>query len=121
MYLIDLILHLLTVIVIITDSEAEDLFDYIASVEEYGFNYIIVIGEVKFCYGRIFKWDDESMMLWLRGDPKNLSDMKKGEDWIGWFTKDGIVYKYIRLISRPHRMEFPELFALTTKKEEKET
>ncbi|RIA83788.1 hypothetical protein C1645_742805 [Glomus cerebriforme] len=109
---------------ILTDSEAEDLFDYIACVEKYGFDHIIVIGEVEFgmifsdCYGRIFKWDDESMMLWPRGDPKNLSNMKKGEDWFGWFVKDGIVYEYIR---RPLRMEFPDLFAPATKKEEKET
>jgi hypothetical protein len=108
---------------ILTDSEAEDLFYYIACVKEYGFNHIIVIGEVEFgmifsdCYGRIFKWDDESMMLWPRGDPKNLSNMKKGEDWIGWFVEDGIVYEYIR---RLLHVEFPDLFALATKKRPEE-
>jgi hypothetical protein len=104
---------------ILTDSEAEDLFDYITCVKKYGFNHIIVIGEVEFgmifsdCYGRIFKWDDASMMIWPRGDPKNLSNMKKGEDWLGWFVKDGVVYEYIR---RPLRMKFPDLFTHATKK-----
>lgn len=41
-------------------------------VEVYGFNHIIVIGEVEFGYGRIFKWDDESMMLWPRGGSDDL-------------------------------------------------
>lgn len=53
------------------------------------------------------------MMLWPRGDPKNLSNMKKGEDWLRWFVKDGVVYEYIR---RPLRMKFPDLFTPATKK-----
>jgi hypothetical protein len=86
-----------------TDSEAEDLTDYIACVEEFGFNHIIIIGEVDFgmifldCYGRIFKWDDENQILWPLGDledpHKYAKKFKRGENWLGLFIKNGTVYK----------------------------
>ncbi|RIA96194.1 hypothetical protein C1645_755376 [Glomus cerebriforme] len=87
----------------LTDSEAEDLTDYIARVEEFGFNHIIIIGEVDFgmifldCYGRIFKWDDESQILWPLGDLedplKYPEKLKRGEGWSGLFIKNGTVHE----------------------------
>jgi hypothetical protein len=86
-----------------TDSEAEDLTDYIARVEEFGFNHIIIVGEVDFgmifldCYGRIFKWDDESQILWPLGDledpHKHSKKLKRGENWLGLFIKNGTVHE----------------------------
>lgn len=86
-----------------TDSEAEDLTDYIARVEEFGFNHIIIVGEVDFgmifldCYGRIFKWDDESQILWPLGDLENphkhSKKLKRGKNWLGLFMKNGTVHE----------------------------
>ncbi|CAB4392247.1 unnamed protein product [Rhizophagus irregularis] len=68
-----------------------ELTDYIERVAEFGFNYIIVIGEVDYgmvfmdCYGRLFHWEDACQILWLR----------ESDDGLPWFVDDdGNVYKY---------------------------
>jgi len=64
--------------------------DYIECVAEFGFNHIIVIGEIDYgmifmdCYGRLFHWEDECQKLFPY----------ESEDGLPWFVDDdGNVYK----------------------------
>ncbi|CAB5361342.1 hypothetical protein RhiirA1_427267 [Rhizophagus irregularis] len=68
-----------------------ELTDYMERVAEFGFNHIIVIGEVDYgmvfmdCYGRLFHWEDACQILWPR----------ESDDGLPWFVDDdGNVYKY---------------------------
>lgn len=57
-----------------TKVPLEGLVIYIEHVKQYGFDHIIVIGELYFgmlfldCYGRLFKWDQMEYMLLPLGD-----------------------------------------------------
>ncbi|CAG8711677.1 hypothetical protein GLOIN_2v1789327 [Rhizophagus irregularis DAOM 181602=DAOM 197198] len=53
-----------------TDScNPRELVSYIKQVAEFGFNHIIIIGELDYgmafmdCFGRLFQWDDMLQML----------------------------------------------------------
>jgi hypothetical protein len=68
-----------------------ELTDYMEHVAEFGFNHIIIIGEVNYgmvfidCYGRLFHWEDTCQILWPR----------ESDDGLPWFVDDdGNVYKY---------------------------
>ncbi|RIA86435.1 hypothetical protein C1645_829301 [Glomus cerebriforme] len=101
---------------ILTNSEPEDLTaEYIECIAEFGFNHIIIIGEVDFgiifldCYERVFKWDDESQILWPLGNLKDQPKyLKKEGDWLGWIVQNGTVYEYTR---KPLCTIFPDLYA----------
>ncbi|GBC51623.1 uncharacterized protein OCT59_019574 [Rhizophagus irregularis] len=61
-----------------------ELTDYMERIAEFGFNHIIVIGEVDYgmvfmdCYGRLFHWEDACQILWPR----------KSDDCLSWFVDD---------------------------------
>ncbi|RIA79226.1 hypothetical protein C1645_746045 [Glomus cerebriforme] len=86
------------------DSDPKELVYYINHVAEFGFNHIIIIGETDYgiifldCFGRVFQWDDESVKLWPLGNsPEEVAKhLIKGEDQLGWFVMNGIVYEYFR-------------------------
>jgi hypothetical protein len=87
----------------VLDSDPKELIYYIRNVAKFGFDHIIIIGEIENgilfldCYGRVFLWDDEGRMLWPLGDsPEEASKrLIKGEDQLRWFVVNGIVYEYI--------------------------
>src|SRR4051794_31419893 len=57
-----------------TKVPLEDLIDYMESVKRYGFNHIIIIGELYCgmlfldCYGCLFEWDEMRYLLLPLGD-----------------------------------------------------
>ncbi|GBC52367.2 hypothetical protein GLOIN_2v1785628 [Rhizophagus irregularis DAOM 181602=DAOM 197198] len=83
--------------------DPKELIYYIKIVAEFGFDHIIIIGEIEFgllfldCYGRVFLWEDQGQMLWPLGNsPEDVSKCEiKGVDQVRWFVVNGIVYKYI--------------------------
>jgi hypothetical protein len=86
----------------ILNSDPKGLIYYITCVAEFGFDHIIIIGEIEFgmifldCYGRVFQWDDENQTLWPLGD--SLEEAQKysvNGDEIGWIVENGIVREYI--------------------------
>ncbi|RHZ78175.1 hypothetical protein Glove_166g272 [Diversispora epigaea] len=86
----------------ILDSDPKELIYYITCIAEFGFDHIIIIGEtydgVIFldCYGRVFLWDDENLLLCPFGNsPEEASKYSFKKDRLGWFVKNGIVYEYI--------------------------
>ncbi|GBB97556.1 hypothetical protein RclHR1_00300035 [Rhizophagus clarus] len=85
------------------ESDPKKLDYYIASVAEFGFNHIIIIGEVDYgmlfldCYGRVFLWEDMNQFIYplansLEEIPKRINEEKEKD--LAWFVKDGIVYEY---------------------------
>jgi hypothetical protein len=88
----------------ILDSDPKELTYYITCIAEFHFDHIIIIGETNCgvifldCYGRVFLWDDENLLLWPLGN--SLAEASKytikGKDRLGWFVKDGIIYEYIK-------------------------
>ncbi|CAG8741279.1 18728_t:CDS:2, partial [Rhizophagus irregularis] len=88
---------------ILKDSDPKELTSYITSVSEFGFNHIIIIGEIYSgivfldCYGRVFVWEDEGQMVFpLGGSPEEASKRSIGGDKLGWFVENGNVYMYIK-------------------------
>jgi hypothetical protein len=88
---------------ILKDSDPLELTSYVESVSEFGFNHIIIIGEIYSgivfldCYGRVFVWEDECQMVFPLGNsPEEASKRSKRGDKVGWFLKNGNVYEYIK-------------------------
>ncbi|CAG8841708.1 29612_t:CDS:2, partial [Gigaspora margarita] len=58
----------------VLDSDPKELIYHIRCVANFGFDYIIIIGETEYgiifldCYGRVFLWENESQTLWPLGD-----------------------------------------------------
>ncbi|CAB4418399.1 unnamed protein product [Rhizophagus irregularis] len=85
------------------DVDPKELIYYIKIVAKFGFDHIIIIGEIEFgllfldCYGRVFLWEDQGQMLWPLGNsPEDVSKREiKGVDQVRWFVVNGIVYEYI--------------------------
>ena len=82
-----------------------DLDFYVTTVQEYGFNHIILVGKRDFgiifldCYGRVFLWCDEYLMLFPLGNsPEEASKSKNSieEEELAWFVKNRNVYEYIK-------------------------
>ncbi|RGB40465.1 hypothetical protein C1646_687788 [Rhizophagus diaphanus] len=77
--------------------DPEMLNHYYECVAEFGFNHIIVIGEMLYgllfldCYGRVFQWENMEQVLWPMGD--SLEDSKSHEDLVVWTVEDGVVYE----------------------------
>ncbi|CAI2194225.1 10660_t:CDS:2, partial [Funneliformis geosporum] len=88
----------------ILDEDPKELTYYITCIAKFYFDHIIIIGETNCgvifldCYGRVFLWDDENLLLWPLGNsPEEASKYTiKGKDRLGWFVKNGIVYDYIK-------------------------
>ncbi|CAI2165217.1 7176_t:CDS:2 [Funneliformis geosporum] len=83
----------------------EDLVDYMEYVKWYGFDHIIIIGEVYCgllfldCYGRVFKWDFMELLLWPLGDYLKDSRFRLGVPWgvaVGCNATDGVVFEVKR-------------------------
>ncbi|PKC01776.1 hypothetical protein RhiirA5_381473 [Rhizophagus irregularis] len=78
-------------------ADPEKLGCYYKCIAEFGFNHIIVIGEMLYgllfidCYGRVFQWEDMEQVLWPVGD--SLEDMKPYKDLVIWTVEDGVVYE----------------------------
>ncbi|CAB4384407.1 unnamed protein product [Rhizophagus irregularis] len=78
-------------------ADPDKLGCYYKCVAEFGFNHIIVIGEMLYgllfidCYRRVFQWEDMEQVLWPVGD--SLEDMKPYKDLVVWTVEDGIVYE----------------------------
>ena len=74
--------------------------DYLESVAEFGFNHIMIIGEIDYgmvfmdCYGRLFQWEDMCQRLCLSESDDGLQD-------------DGNVYKH-----KPKKSHLRVLFHL---------
>jgi len=72
---------------------------YIKHVAEFGFNHIIIIGELNYgmvfmdCFGRVFQWEDMLQMLWpLYNYSSNKADIRNNK--FAWFVEnDGVVYE----------------------------
>ncbi|RGB43343.1 hypothetical protein C1646_749915 [Rhizophagus diaphanus] len=81
----------------INSSDPEKLSYYYECVAEFGFNHIIVIGEMLYgllfldCYGRVFQWENMEQVLWPVGD--SLENTKSHEDLVIWTVEDGVVYE----------------------------
>ncbi|RGB29581.1 hypothetical protein C1646_766469 [Rhizophagus diaphanus] len=88
----------------ILDEDPKELTYYITCIAKFYFDHIIIIGETNCgvifldCYGRVFLWDDENLLLWPLGNsPEEASKYTiKGKNRLGWFVKNGIVYDYIK-------------------------
>ncbi|CAB4384459.1 unnamed protein product [Rhizophagus irregularis] len=83
-----------------TDScNPRELVSYIKQVAEFGFNHIIIIGELDYgmafmdCFGRLFQWDDMLQMLWpLYNNSSKEADIRNNK--FAWFVEnDGFVYE----------------------------
>ena len=86
----------------VLNGDLKELIYYVTCVAEFGFDHIIIVGEADCgmifldCYGRVFLWEDESLMLWPLGDsPEKVPHLIKGKDQLSWFLENGIVYEYI--------------------------
>ncbi|GBB94629.1 hypothetical protein RclHR1_23910001 [Rhizophagus clarus] len=74
----------------------EKLIGYIEEVERYGFDHIIVIGELNYsllfldCFGRMFYLDSLTSELFLLGDcSKRMERVTKGlmtDEWVPWIV-----------------------------------
>ena len=71
---------------------------YIKHVAEFGFNHIIIIGELDYgmvfmdCFGRVFHWEDMLQMLWPLGN--YFSKESNVRNKYAWFVEnDGVVYE----------------------------
>ncbi|CAB4414856.1 unnamed protein product [Rhizophagus irregularis] len=96
---------------ILKDSDPIELTSYIESVAKFGFNHIIIIGEIYSgivfldCYGRVFVWEDEGQMVFPLGNsPEEASKRSttKEEDELAWFVENGNVYEYIKKPQRKY-------------------
>ncbi|CAG8588456.1 11132_t:CDS:2 [Ambispora leptoticha] len=74
---------------------------YILWVAKFGFNHIIIIGEIDYgmifldCYGRVFMWEDMMQVLWPMGDSLEEVKLNHGKDKLFWVVEDdGIVYEF---------------------------
>jgi hypothetical protein len=82
------------------DKDPKELSYYIESVAEFGFNHIIIIGEIEYgmlfldCYERFFIWCDMDQMMFPLG---TLEEAPKTfiENRLTWFEQNGIVFEYI--------------------------
>ena len=86
----------------ILDGDPKELIYYITSIAEFGFDHIIIIGETYDsglifldCYGRVFLWCDEYLMLFPLGNSEEASKYSYKKDRLGWFVENGIIYEYI--------------------------
>ncbi len=77
-----------------------DFYEFVA---EFGFEHIIIIGEIQYgllfldCYGRVFKWDETRQVLWPLGDSleevKSKLTSNKRLDRIVWTAEhDGVMF-----------------------------
>jgi hypothetical protein len=86
----------------IFDSDPRELVYYIECVAKFGFDHIIIIGETYDglvfldCYGRLFLWDDENLLLCPLGNSlEKALKYSFRKDRLGWFVKNGIIFEYI--------------------------
>ena len=70
----------------LTDSKKLEIHDrFYESIAEFGFEHIIVIGEVYYgllfldCYGRVFEWEEMNRVIWPLGN--SLEEMKSRDVW----------------------------------------
>jgi hypothetical protein len=84
-------------------KELKELTSYISSVAKFGFNHIIIIGEIYSgivfldCYDRVFVWEDEDQMVFPLGNsPEEASKRSIGGNELAWFVKNENVYEYIK-------------------------
>ncbi|RIA99381.1 hypothetical protein C1645_811635 [Glomus cerebriforme] len=88
-------------------SDPKKLGYYYECVAEFGFNHIIVIGEMLYgllfidCYGRVFQWENMEQVLWPVGN--SLEDVKSHEDLVVWTVEDDIVYEDSRDSLKPRK------------------
>ncbi|RHZ60309.1 hypothetical protein Glove_355g80 [Diversispora epigaea] len=67
-------------------DDPEELLSYMMGVAKFGFNHIIIIGEIEYgmifldCYGRVFLWEDMSQMLWPMGNSLEDARLNDGKD-----------------------------------------
>jgi len=94
---------------ILKDSDPKELTSYITSVAKFGFNHIIIIGEIYSgivfldCYSRVFVWEDEGQMVFPLGNsPEEASKRSIRGDKLGWFVENGNVYEYIKKPQRKY-------------------
>jgi hypothetical protein len=87
----------------ILDSDPKELTYYITRVAKFGFDHIIIIGEIEYsmifldCYGRVFQWDNESQILWpLGGSLEEAQKYSINGDELGWIVENGVVREYTR-------------------------
>ena len=89
----------------------EDIVDDIQHVKQYGFDHIIIIGEVDCgfffldCFGRAFKWDSMEFLLWPLGNYLKDSRLRLGVPWgvaIGQDGDDGVVFEVKRGMCKFH-------------------
>ena len=74
----------------------EKLIGYIEEVKRYGFDHIIIIGELNYgllfldCFGRMFCLDSLTSQLFLLGDcSKRMERVTKGlktDEWVPWIV-----------------------------------
>ncbi|CAB4384492.1 unnamed protein product [Rhizophagus irregularis] len=83
--------------------DPRELVSYIKQVAEFGFNHIIIIGELDYgmafmdCFRRLFQWDVMMLMLWpLYNYSSKEADIRNNK--FAWFVEnDGIVYEMASL------------------------
>ncbi|GET63214.1 hypothetical protein GLOIN_2v1488653 [Rhizophagus irregularis DAOM 181602=DAOM 197198] len=87
--------------------DPRELVSYIKQVAEFGFNHIIIIGELDYgmafmdCFGRLFQWDDMMLMLWpLYNYSSKEANIKNNK--FAWFVEnDRVVYEMAPLAISP--------------------
>ena len=81
-----------------TKVPLEDLIIYMERVKRYGFNHIIIIGELYCgmlfldCYGRLFEWDHMEYLLSPLGD--YLKEDFQLDPAVAWGIADGFVFEF---------------------------
>ncbi|CAG8453066.1 14394_t:CDS:2 [Acaulospora morrowiae] len=82
-------------------DDPKELELYIQWVAKFGFDHIIIIGEINYgmvfldCYGRVFMWEDMMQVLWPMGGSLEEVKLNHGKDKLFWIVEDdGIVYEF---------------------------
>ncbi|RIB18534.1 hypothetical protein C2G38_2036830 [Gigaspora rosea] len=99
---------------------------YMMWVAKFGFNHIIIIGEIDYgmifldCYGRVFLWEDMSQMLWPMGNSLKEARLNDGKDNLYWIVlNDGTVEEFERSLESPELSESIKKRTKNSKKKKK--
>ncbi|CAJ0757495.1 3470_t:CDS:1 [Entrophospora sp. SA101] len=91
----------------VDSDDPKELTYYMANVAEFGFDHIIIIGELENgmifldCYGRVFQWEEECQMLWPLGNSLEEAMSSDGKNQVPWYWEyDGAVYEFKELLQR---------------------
>ncbi|KAF0388439.1 hypothetical protein F8M41_011044 [Gigaspora margarita] len=91
----------------VDSDDPKELTYYMANVAQFGFDHIIIIGEIENgmifldCYGRVFQWEEECQMLWPLGNSLEEAMSNDEKNQVPWYWEyDGAVYEFKELLQQ---------------------